>query len=304
MGGMDRSLLSEGLLERFIAYRRNHCGVGASSVEGQRLWLRRLFSFLRSRRIVNTRGIPVSLLDAFLLKASMGISSSTLNVATGTLRQFLRFLFQENLLKRPLAETMARPRRFREELRPKYIPWSKVEELLRGVDRRTILGKRSFAIITLMAFQGLRAMEVGRLRLEDIRWESGSVFIRRRKTGGPIHLPLASITLEALKDYLSVRPPVDFPEVFVTIPRPFRPVIETACCIARRDIQRAFGDQVVTPGSYTLRHSFAKMLLDHGAPIAQIGQLMGHSRINSTLVYLRVATEDLREVANNYADLL
>lgn len=304
MGGMDRSSLSEDLLERFLAFCRDHRGVGESVQASHRRWLGRLFSFLRSRRVVQARRITVSLLDVFLLKAAAGISSPSLNGATSALRQFLRFLFQENLLPRALADAVAKPRQFRGEHRPKYIPWPQVEELLRGVDRRTVVGKRAFAILTLMAYQGLRAQEVGRLRMDDVRWESRSVFLRRRKTGRPGHLPLTPITLEAIKDYLAVRPSVNFPEIFVTVQGPPRPLGRFTYSVARREIERAFGGQVTPAGSHTLRHSFAKMLLDNGAPLAQIGQLMGHARIQSTMSYLRVATEDLREVADNYADFL
>ena len=304
MGAVDRAALSKHLMERFLAFCRDHRGVGESVLGNHRLWLGRLFSFMRSHRVTNAKKLSVSLLDGFLLKASVDVGTSALNGATSAMRQFLRFLYQENILHRALADVVVKPRRFRGEHRPKYIPWHQVEELLRRVDRRTICGKRAFAILTLMAYQGLRALEVGRLHLEDIRWESRSIFIRRRKTGRPGHLPLAPITLEALKDYLTVRPNVNFPEVFVSVVKPERPLGRYAYAVARRRIKITFGDQVMRPGAYTLRHSFAKMLLDNGAPLAQISQLMGHARLSSTMTYLRVATEDLREVARNYADLL
>ena len=64
------------------------------------------------------------------------------------------------------------------------------------------------------------------------------------------------------------------------------------------------GRRPPTLGAYLFRHSFAKAMLDRGAPLTKIGDVLGHQKMDSTLIYTRVATKELREVADNYSKLL
>jgi site-specific recombinase XerD len=131
----------------------------------------------------------------------------------------------------------------------------------------------------------------------------GEDFLKFRKKQLNQQFSLGSVEL-GLKDYLAVRPSRPFEQVFLTCMTPGKPLGRLVCwAVSRRLIER-FGRLLPSQGAYLLRHSFAKAMLDRGAPLGQIGQVLGHRSLNSTLIYTRVATQDLKEVADNYANLL
>jgi integrase/recombinase XerD len=303
---MSRWVLKEAL-ERYLVFGRDHRGLAERTREQHGRWLNRLIGYLRGHGIRETRRITIGAVDGFLQKLAANGGLGSVDQAVGSVRQFFRYLALEGVLNAHMAGQVASPCRFQDDQRPKYFPWEKIEVLLKSVDRGKRVGKRDFAILALMAHLGLRAREVGALRLEDVRWESRSVFIRERKNARSAHLPMSLVVEEALRDYLGVRPKVAFAEVFVTAPGagPDRALGGCTYSVARRHLERCFGPADEVPrGAYTLRHSFAKALLDKGAPLPQISQLLGHTSVASTLAYTRVATTDMREVADNYADLL
>lgn len=300
----DSSLISRGLLERFLEFSSGHLGLRERTLQGYAKELKLFFNFLRSRRIRSVRDVALDHLDAFLIKRSKLRRPVSLKHVYSHLRGFFRFLFLEGTIPSNPAQWLTPPCRFRDDLRPKYIPWAKVEELLAGVDRRMRAGKRDFAVLVLLSHYGLRAREVGRLCLSDIRWKSRSFCVRSRKNGKSAVLPLSALAERALKDYLSVRPKVPFPEVFLTSQIPFKPLEPHTHAVAARHLARRFGKSWSPRGSHVLRHSFAKALLDRGAPMTAIQTLLGHKSLAATLVYTRVDTETLREAADNYASLL
>lgn len=74
--------------------------------------------------------------------------------------------------------------------------------------------------------------------------------------------------------------------------------------VLERMLHHHFGDSLPCYGPYVLRHSFAKAMLDRGARLPELGAMLGHKRLNNTLIYSRINTKDLAEVADNYASLL
>lgn len=303
---MDYSsfIIWEKHLDRFLEFGRDHRGLKAHTLKHQQYSIRCLRSFLFRRQIRRVQSITLEHLDAFLLELSQRAQPTTVYGVGYDLRNFFRFLFLEGIKPSNPAEYLLPPCRYREDLRPKYRPWWQIQELLKGMNRRSSTGKRDHAILVLMAHQGLRAREVGSLRLSDIRWETNSLFLRQRKNGRSAHLPLSPITRRALKDYLATRLVVPFQEVFTTVRAPLKPLGSSVHAIAQRHLHRHFGRTDFFHGAYLLRHSFAKALLDKGAPLPVIGTLLGHKSLDSTLVYTRVHTKELQEVADNYSRFL
>ena len=221
------------------------------------------------------------------------------------MRAFLRYLYIQGELEWDFGGDLARPSRFSADQRPKYLPWSEVEAFLSGVDRASPVGKRAYAVLTLLACQGLRAGEVAKLRLEDLDLEAGSIFVRERKNGQSARLPMSARAKEALEDYVQVRPASERGPVFVTVDTSLKPMSAVGVGrLAGSRLRRRFPGRIESCGSHVLRHSFAKCLLDRGARLTDLGLMLGHRHLRSTLMYARIATEELREVADNYARLL
>jgi len=128
----------------------------------------------------------------------------------------------------------------------------------------------------------------------------GRLQVRQRKTSSPLVLPLTDSVGESLADYLrGGRPDADYREVFLRHRAPAGLLKPTAVTEAFQAWSRRSGLPIPFQGAHCLRHSYAVHLLRQGASLKTIGDILGHRSAESTCVYLRLAVEDLREVALN-----
>lgn len=292
-------------VDRFAQHAGEHGGLKPTTVKVYLVWLEHLARFLERRGVRTVRRLRLAELDAFMAQRGARMSPRSLYNVRAALRAFLRYLYVVGELEWDFGGELARPSRFSADQRPKYLPWAEVEALLSGVDRDSPVGKRAYAVLALLACQGLRAGEVAKLRLEDLDFEAGSIFVRERKNGRSGRLPMSARAREALEDYLRVRPANVRAEVFLTVkgaPTPMSPGAVGQAASWR--LRRRFPKRLEPRGAHVLRHSFAKCLLDRGARLTDLGLMLGHRHLRSTLMYARIATEELREVADNYARLL
>ena len=286
-----------------LNFCRIHQGQRDSTVRPARTLLSFLEAFLARRGIRDLRRLSLADIDAFFLARTRRSAPATQKILLGRLRNFFRFLYLKGHLSINWAPRLMPPSLFQKNLRPKYLPWRQVEEFLGSIDRSSPLGKRDYAMALLMATLGLRARELAALRVKDIDLPNRQIHLPERKGGRADLFPLSQALINALADYLSVRSPVPFEELFLSVRPPVKPLgpyVREAVSIR---LARHFG----LPRSmrvYLLRHSFAKRLLDNGAPLPDIGAVLGHRSLSSTLIYTRVDTRSLREVSDNYADLL
>ena len=214
------------------------------------------------------------------------------------IRGFLRFLAAESLAPPGLDTQLDTPRLYRLERLPRSLPWNTVKAFLRAIDRGTALGRRDYAIFLLIATYGLRASEVVDLRLDDIEWRTSRLHVPRRKVATPLLLPLVDAVGDALVDYLRRgRPSLPYRAVFLRARAPTGTLKPTAVTEAFQAWSRRSGLDIPYQGAHCLRHSYAIHLLRLGTPLKTIGDLLGHRSAESTCVYLRMAIDDLREVA-------
>ena len=159
------------------------------------------------------------------------------------------------------------------------------------------MGLRDYAILQLLAVYGLRAGEISRLRLEDVDWRGDVLHVRRSKTGDHSRLPLFETVGEALIDYLRHgRPETDVREIFVRTRAPYVPMVRIYSEVSRR-IEAAGITLSGKRGPHTFRHARAVSLLRASVPRKLIGDVLGHRSTESTIPYLKLATEDLRAIA-------
>ncbi len=150
----------------------------------------------------------------------------------------------------------------------------------------------------MIATYGLRASEIVEISLEDIRWRQRILRIHQRKTSSPLELPLTNEVLSALVKHLK-RPPPPAPHrrVFLRMRAPMGVLKPTALTEAFQALVLKSGLSTPYQGLHCLRHSYAVHLLKSGTSLKTIGDILGHSTAESTSMYLRLATGDLREVA-------
>jgi integrase/recombinase XerD len=214
------------------------------------------------------------------------------------LRVFLRYLHREGVLAGDLSGAVGWPQTYRLSSIPRSISWEQVNQVLAGVDRRTVAGRRDYAILLLLVTYGLRGREVAALTLDDIDWKRERLAVPERKAGHSTAFPLSAVVGEAIVDYLQHgRPAVTDRRVFFRAVAPCRPIGAAAVSSLARYYLLKAGVEVARPGSHTLRHSAVQRLVDANVDLKTIGDFVGHRSARSTEVYAKVAVEALREVA-------
>ncbi len=237
-------------------------------------------------------------LDAFICAISHRLTRESLQHEVAHVRAFTRFLAGEGLTPPGLDTQIDTPRVYRLERLPRGLPWKTVQDFLNSIERTTPLGQRDYTIFFLIATYGLRASEIVDLRLDDIDWRRDTLRVAQRKTRSPLLLPLVDSVGNLLVDYLrDARPSSSFRHLFLRARAPEGTLKPTAVTEAFQAWSKRSGLDIAFNGAHCLRHSYAIHLLRQGTPLKTIGDILGHRTAESTCVYLRLAIEDLREVA-------
>ena len=282
----------------YLAFLRDHRGLSEATIKDER---RHLLRFLAHVGIDGTtdqlRLVSVRHADEFLIEAARGRKRTSMRYLCATVRGFFRFLHMRGVLPANLSGQVTTPLIYRQEGMPRAIPWADVERTLGMVDRSTLVGRRDYAILSLLVYYGLRAGEVAALHLTDLDWRNDVLYVRRGKGGDTDALPLLPSAGEALVGYLERRPSSKHPEVFLKVIAPSGPISSASVSWVARKYLLAAGVQAPLLGAHTLRHSHAVRLLRAGFPLKTIGDTMGHRNPQSTFIYAKAATEDLRGIA-------
>ena len=215
------------------------------------------------------------------------------------LRSFLRFLATTGQCPSGLDATIDTPRLYRLEQLPRALPWETVQALLQSIDRHTTLGLRDYTMLVLIATYGLRISEIAALTLDHVHWRDGWLQVPRCKTRDVLHLPLTDRVGEILVQYVQQARPANVPcrALFLRSRTPIRALGPTAVSMVFDRWAKRSGLAIPFYGAHCLRHTYAVHLLHTGASLKTIGDLLGHRDSDSTYVYLRLATEELREVS-------
>jgi integrase/recombinase XerD len=237
----------------------------------------------------------------FLAKYSCENTPGSLRWMQSSLRTFLSFAYRSSFVERNLS--MLVPQALNRQLRsvPRALPDEAIVKLRSGVDRSTVKGLRDSALIALLSIYGVRGVQLRRLRLNHIDWRNDRIIFPAAKGGRTIEQQLVSDAGNFLCEYLrKARPGSDYPEVFLTLREPFRPIPDAAYLsrtigeyIDRLELKLAEG---VSHGSHGFRHAFASRMVGK-IPFKDLVDQLGHRKSASTLVYCKVDLNGLNQAA-------
>lgn len=293
------NLVVDRLADEFSSYLRQERGFAENSVRAYMLPLRSfLGEFLSKDGDFNPALLDASSIQHSLIHRIPQLSASCSRLLVATLRCFLRFLFQKGHIGLDLSVSVPAYRGHRNSM-PAFLTAEQVEKVLSTPDRATPRGLRDFAILLLLARLGLRACEVVSLELDDIRWRERKLVIRGK---GRVFesLPLLSDVGEAIAEYLRhSRPKTKSRRVFLRINAPRVALAGPAAVghIVRLALSRS---EMKPPGrgaAHLFRHSLATQMIQNGASIAEIAQVLRHRAEGTTEIYAHVDFESLRGVA-------
>lgn len=275
------------LTERYSVYLLEQRGVARSTVRNY-VWVARVFL---SWREATAGGLCLERLDAaavseFVLLESERCSVGSAKCMVTRLRVLLRFLHLEGEIERDLTGAVPSVASWRLASLVKALDSGALARLLSSCDRRTRVGRRDFAIITILSRLGLRAGEVAALELADVDWRSGELLVRG-KGSRQERLPLPDDVGAALAGWLARgRPRCESVFVFTRLRAPLGGLSSGAVSqIVRRGCQRA-GLPVVS--AHRLRHTAATEMLRAGASLTDVGQVLRHRSRDVTSIYAKV----------------
>jgi site-specific recombinase XerD len=286
-------------VEDYALWMREEEGLSELSVEAY-CWKARLFLQWLLAQSRSLQRMQVKDVDEFLIfKAGHGWSRRSVAVVAQALRAFFRHAERRGWCRSGIADGIESPRLYVYEGLPEGPEWKDVQRLLRGVVGDSAHALRARAVLLLFIVYGLRSGEVSRLQLSDFDWRSETFVVNHSKRGGAQKYPVQREVGEAILTYLrKARPQSACRSLFLTLNPPYRPVSPAALWeITNRRIRQA-GIQCRRHGPHSLRHACATHLLEQGASLKEIGDLLGHRDAASAGIYAKVHLTALRRVAD------
>lgn len=244
--------------------------------------------------------LTTSDIRAFLLKLrEEGLSSRSMARSLSAIKSFFRFLIAEDYLKENPAEILESPRLWQKI--PNVISLDEVEALLAIPDAKTVRGIRDKAMLEILYAAGLRVSELISLRVSDIDLQGG--FLRTMGKGSKERVvPIGTLAVDAVQDYLlqarqALLKGRSAHELFVTR-RGEKMTRQGFWKILKAYALKAHIKTAISP--HSLRHAFATHLLERGADLRSVQEMLGHADISTTQIYTHVLEERMREVHDRF----
>jgi len=285
--------------EEFLNFSRIERGLSNNSISAYSRDLQRFSEFLSSRSL-DVIDFHQDSLDVFINELSKeGLAIGSINRLISTLRSFYGYLEREHQLNNPMKDIESRkiPLRL-----PKALTIAQITSLIEASSSEDdIISLRNKAILELLYSTGGRVSEIVGLDLSDI-FESNDVrVIKLRGKGGKERVvPMGSFSVKALNDYVvRVRPALQLKnskgksEALFLNQRGTRITRQSAWQIVVDSAKKAGLSEGISP--HVFRHSFATHLLDGGADIRVVQELLGHSSVTTTQIYTLITIDKIRE---------
>lgn len=228
------------------------------------------------------------------------LASSTISSRSFILRHFFNYLYQKKMTFYSGNELF--PVIFTNK-RERILSFYSVEEIKRvttAVDRNKPYGKRDIVVILLAAELGIRSGDIIRLKLSDIHWERSTIEFIQYKTGVFNQLPLLENIKYSLLDYLkNERPTNDYENIFIGIKNGYKPISNTCVhyIVSKYFTKAGVDTSERRHGPHAMRHSLASNLLQNNTPMYVIKEVLGHTNLNTTKVYLNIDIDTLKKFA-------
>jgi integrase/recombinase XerD len=278
------STARERFVDAFVGYLVSERGLAASTIDNYRRVAVRFLAMESDwpDRIV---GVGAEQVSAFVLAHAARRSAGSMNNVTTALRALLRWLHLEGYTPLSLAGAVPAAPSWRDSGLPRAVAPDQIRRLLASCDRRTNVGRRDLAVLTVLARLGLRAGEVAALNVDDLDWRVGEIEVlgkgNRRE-----RLPLPVDVGQAIADYCRRgRRRGACRSLFLHVNAPYVGLSHTGVNqVVARACERAGLPHI---GAHRLRHSAACAMRAAGAPLLEIGQALRHRDVSVTAHYAR-----------------
>ena len=244
---------------------------------------------------VESESLTVDLIDVYIVRSFLGVlaehglARKSMARKLAALRSFFKFLCRKDILQRNPVQRVASPKLGRKL--PHFLYLDQVEVLLHAPDGTTLLGSRDQVIMELLYGSGLRVSELVGLNRENIDIDSKLIRVLGKGSKERV-VPVTNFAIRAIEVYLGMR--VDHNKSLLLNYQGTRLSDRSVRRILDKLVAKISLEQHVNP--HMLRHSFATHLLDGGADLRSVQELLGHEKLSSTQIYTHLTRERLKEV--------
>lgn len=295
----DRVGFFDDNLEQFILYLRVEKNASRHTVDNYRADIGRFFEFACNRGInaANFADITPILIRAYLAEMKQGdYARRTIARRIAALRSFFRFLCRESIIDDNPFKLIHTPKL--EKRLPVFLDPAEICQLVE-LPRQDVLGLRDCAILELLYATGVRVSELVGLTLNDLDFDTGYVLVYGKGSKERV-VPVGKKAVAAVKTYLTVSRPLLYAKYRLSHNYLF--VNKKGGPLTDRSIRRIIDKYVdsmamaknVSP--HTIRHSFATHLLNNGADLRSVQELLGHVNLSTTQLYTHVTKERIKSV--------
>ncbi|MDD5727206.1 MAG: site-specific tyrosine recombinase XerD [Victivallales bacterium] len=289
-------------LEKFLAYLALERALSGNTVTAYRSDLQDFINWLEQNGVAGFAAVRRECIHDYLcmLKDS-GLETATLARRLVAIKMFFRFLFQEKMLDRDVTEVMDSPKLW--QLLPDFLSSAEVDALLNAYPRslQDPLKFRNRTILELMYACGLRVSETASLTVGSVKFDDETLRVRGKGNKERL-VPAGKTALRLLERYLrEVRP------VLAKNPREATLFLsKSGKKLDREWIWKIVKEAALLAGinknihPHTLRHSFASHLLENGADLRVIQEMLGHADISTTQIYTHVNQKRLLDIHHRF----
>lgn len=301
---LAKTKMNHGNIELFLEMMAAERGASLNTISSYKRDLVDVDSFLSKKSVEIEKASSEEIRDYLVYLQKAGMSPSTAARRLSAIKQFFQFLYSENIRKDNPTIIIDSPKLGKQL--PKSLSMTEVELLLKHAhDDTSPEGLRLSAILEILYASGLRVSELVGLKLSALQYETGTrrikpLLIVRGKGNKERVVPLNKSAIDALSEYISIR------EIFVKLSKDspwLFPSGGKGGHLTRQRLgqllkQLAINSNIdperISP--HVLRHSFATHLLNNGADLRTIQEILGHSDISTTQIYTHIAKERLKSI--------
>ncbi len=289
----------EAYLEAFIDYLKVEKGLAANSIYSYNGDLKKYATYLKENGLENPKKINRKDITDFLFMLRKKVSPNSIARTLSTIKSFHKFLLREKITPSDPADLVDAPKL--EKKIPNFLSFDEVTKILKAPNLKKPQGIRERAILELMYATGLRVSELVKLKRSDINLDVG--FIKCKGKGSKERIvPLGKIAENFLQKYLNearAKLAGKKESVYIFLAQGGRPISrQSVWKMIKKIVRKAGIKKKVSP--HTLRHSFATHLLERGADLRSVQEMLGHASITTTQIYTHVNQKRLKTIHSKY----
>lgn len=289
----------ENNISEYITFLKIEKGLSPASIDSYKQDLKHYSAFLETKSIKNLDDIDSNILVSFLKSLrDKGMSAKTVTRIQSTLRNFHQFLLNENLASNNPATRLLAVKE--EKKLPEYLTVEEMEKLLNTPDD-TLSGKRDKAMMELLYASGIRVSELIGINITEVNNDMGFVRVRGKGSKERI-VPITDYVAGLLNEYIKeVRIQLlkdeNTDRLFIT--NRGKGFTRQGLWKTIKKYEMLSGiDRRITP--HTFRHSFATHLIENGADLRAVQEMLGHSDISTTQIYTQISATKIREMYKQF----